>query len=193
MTEKSKIFTSMLMGTIFLLFIAVAGLFIRVNQLQNQILVLMEYFPVDAGQNSGLSIDTNAPDFTLPNTDGKYFSLHDFLGQKILLGFSSIDCPYCKKMYPELRSFSKKSSNLQIVLISRGTLKENQELVQEQQFNFPILTLEQGNSEIGKNFQVPGTPFFYVIDEVGKICSKGFANTEEHLEELIRKCNQNSN
>ena len=35
------------------------------------------------------------------------------------------------------------------------------------------------------DYQVPGTPFFYVIDGEGVIASAGFAGTLEQLETLV--------
>jgi len=42
------------------------------------------------------------------------------------------------------------------------------------------------DDEVMVDYQVPGTPFFYVIDGEGVIVSKGFANTLEQLKELVR-------
>ena len=45
-----------------------------------------------------LEIGTKAPDFTLPNQDGKEVSLSDFLGKKVILYFYPRDnTPGCTK------------------------------------------------------------------------------------------------
>jgi len=36
-----------------------------------------------------------------------------------------------------------------------------------------------------RDYQAPGTPFFYVIDGEGMIASAGFAGTLEQLEALV--------
>jgi len=48
--------------------------------------------------------------------------------------------------------------------------------------DFPMLVWEDS---AGKDYLVPGTPFFYVIHGEGVITSKGFANTLEQLKELV--------
>jgi len=58
--------------------------------------------------------------------------------------------------------------------------RENQ-LVEEQSLSFPILMREDGEA---REYQVQGTPFFYVIDGEGVIANAGFANTLEQLEVL---------
>jgi len=47
--------------------------------------------------------------------------------------------------------------------------------------SFPILMREDGEA---REYQVQGTPFFYVIDGEGVIANAGFANTLEQLEVL---------
>jgi len=66
-------------------------------------------------------------------------------------------------------------------MISRGTTDENRQLVEEQGFGFPVLTWQD---TVAREYQVPGTPFFYVIDREGVIVNAGFAGTLEQLEAL---------
>ena len=47
--------------------------------------------------------------------------------------------------------------------------------------SFPILMREDGEA---REYQVQGTPFFYVIDGEGVIANVGFAGTLEQLEAL---------
>lgn len=188
--ERSNTLVLMLMGIIVLLMVAIIGLFVRMNQLQNQILMSLASLQTGEAQVIGLAVGTHAPAFTLPNVDGSMISLQDFVGQRILLGFSSIQCPACAQMYPGLKAFSRQGHNIQIILISRGALEENQQLVEAQGFSFPVLTLTQDDLEVGQDYEVPGTPFFYVINERGVVCNAGFASTQEHLESLVSGCRQ---
>ncbi len=48
--------------------------------------------------------------------------------------------------------------------------------------SFPILTWEDA---VAREYQVPGTPFFYVIDRKGLIASKGFVGSLRELENLV--------
>ncbi len=188
--DRTNTLVLMLLGIVVLLMIAIVGFFVRMNQLQNQILTSLTSLQTGGAQTMGLAVGTSAPVFTLPDVDGSMISLQDFVGQRILLGFSSIQCPACVQMYPELKAFSRQGHNIQIILISRGTLEENQQLVEVQGFSFPVLTLTQDDLEVGQDYQVPGTPFFYVINEGGMVCNADFANTQEHLESLVSGCRQ---
>ncbi len=106
-------------------------------------------------------------------------SLKGFSGQKVLLVFSSIKCPFCVELFPKLKTFSEQHKEMQVVMISMGTEEENQTLVSQQGFTFPVL--EWGN-EVAKDYLIPGTPFLYVIDEQSLIVDRGPASLLEGLE-----------
>ena len=177
----------MLMGIVILLMVAIIGLFIRMNQLQREVLAALA--PLRAGvmqQEMGLEVGAQAPDFTLPDATGQMVSLEDFAGQRVLLAFSSTHCRACMEMYPHLRAFSESRPDVQVVMISQGSTEENRQLAQMQGFAFPVLPVLDWGDRVMVDYQVPGTPFFYVIDREGVIASRGFANTLEQLKELAR-------
>ena len=181
--SKTDVLILMLMGIVILLMVGNIGLFIRMNQLQREVLAAL--VPLQAGairQEMGLEIGTQAPDFTLPDTSSSMVSLGDFAGQKVLLAFSSTHCPACKGMYPHLKAFSESREDVQVVMISQGSAEENQQLVEEQGFGFPVLTWDD---TVVRDYKVPGMPFFYVIDGEGVVANKSFANTLGQLEALV--------
>ena len=173
----------MLMATLVLLMIAIAGLFLRMNQLQRQVLAALssELVGVPA-QDVGLPVGTAAPDFTLPDLTGKSVSLKNFAGKPMLLTFSSTTCPACQQTYPHLKAFSAARRDLQVVVISRGTADENQRMAAEQGFSFPVLTWDDA---VAQQYKAPGTPFFVAVDEQGVITASGFANTQVELARLL--------
>ncbi|MCK4451710.1 MAG: redoxin domain-containing protein [Anaerolineae bacterium] len=191
MTDESKLPTAlllMLMGIVILLMVAIIGLFLRMNQLQREVLAALAPLQARAmGQEMGLEVGTEAPDFTLLDTNGSMVSLGGFAEQRVLLAFSSTHCSACKEMYPHLKAFSESREDVQVVMISQGSVEENQRLVQEQGFAFPVLTASGWDDEVMLDYQVPGVPFFYVIDEEGIIANAGFANTLEQLEALVER------
>jgi len=185
--SKTDVLILLLMGIVILLMVAIIGLFIRMNQLQSQVLAALAPLRIEAiGQEMGLKVGTEAPDFTLPDTTGGMVSLDDFAGQRVLLAFSSTHCPACMEMYPHLRAFSENRPDVQVVMMSQGSADENQQLVEAQGFAFPVLPVLDWDKKVMVDYQVPGTPFFYVIDGEGMVINKGFANTLEQLKELIQ-------
>ncbi len=184
--SKTDILLLMLIGIIILLMVAIIGLFLRMNQLQQVVLGALASTQTGMPeQEMGLEIGAKAPDFTLPDTAGAMVSLEDFAGQRVLLAFSSIQCTACKETYPHLRAFSESQEDVQVVMISQGSAEENRQLVQIQNFAFPVLPTVGWDDQVMVDYQAPGTPFFYVIDRDGVISNAGFANSLEQLETLV--------
>lgn len=165
-----------IMGLVVFLMITNIGLFLRVNQLQEIILSQMN-------EPKGLQKGIIAPEFNLPDLQGKMVSIEDFKGQQVLMMFSQVRCKYCLEMYPQLKEFQAKYPEITILMISSGTKEENRILVEEHQFSFPVL-IESG--ELVPVYQVPSTPFFYLIDKDGFIASAGIANSLKELEKLVK-------
>jgi len=172
----------MLMGVVILLMIANAGLFLRMNQLQQKVLAALQPLQAMSSKPQGLELGTQAPDFVLPDIEGHQVSIRDFAGQKVLLGFLSPRCQACKGLFPVLVEFAKERKEVRLVVVFLGTEEEVQRVVEKEGFVFPVL---MGDEKMYKAYQVPGTPFFYLLDERGFIANKGGANTLEHLERLI--------
>jgi uncharacterized protein YneF (UPF0154 family) len=106
---KTNVLLLMLMGIVILLMVAIIGLFIRMNQLQGHVLATLAPLQSEAiGQEMGLEIGTEAPDFTLPDTAGRMVSLGDFARQRVLLAFSSARCPACTRDVPSPAGLQRK-------------------------------------------------------------------------------------
>ncbi len=129
----------------------------------------------------GLSAGTQAPFFSLINTEGQTVSLADFAGEPLLLVFSSTTCPACQEMYPTLKEFSDRFTEMQVVMISLGTEEENKSLVRERGFTFSTLNWHE---EVAEAYLVSSIPQFYVINEEGVIANGGFAASMADLERL---------
>lgn len=182
MTENSRIekLLLILMGVVVILMVMNIGLFLRMNQLQSQVVQALAPFQGAFQPTEGLAAGTQAPLFSLTDTGGQMVSLADFAGEPLLLAFSSTTCPACQDKYPMVKEFNERHPDFAFLMISQGSAKENQALVQEQGFAFPVLGW---TDEVAEAYQVPGTPHFYVIED-GVIIYGGFAASVEELENL---------
>lgn len=163
-----------------LLVIANVGIFIRITKLENQ---FNEIFNPTT-TTIGLEIGTEAPDFTLVSFEGEEASLSDYQGEKVFLVFSSTDCLYCKEFLPEIKEFHNDFPEVKIIMISKGTDEENLAMIEESNLDFDILPWDQ---DVVQNYQVPGTPFIYLIDEDGNVQFSGFSEDLQEIEQLIQK------
>lgn len=162
-----------------LLVLANLGIFIRITRLENQINEIFNPVTVKVGLNSG----TAAPDFSLTNLKNETTTLSDYRGKKVFIVFSSTDCLYCKEFWPQIEEFQKKFPEVKIVMVSKGTDEENLVMIEENDFSFDVLRWDE---EMIQSYQVPGTPFLYLIDENGMVQFSGFSEELREIEQLIR-------
>ncbi len=169
----------LLLGVVILLMVANLGLFVRMNQLQSRVIQALEPFQ----RPTGLAVGKQAPSFRLTDTEGQTVSLGDFADTRVLLVFSSVASPACQQIYPFLKDFQKMHPDIAILMVSQGSEEENRALVREKGLSFRVLNSED---DVMRKYQVPALPFFYLIDEQGRVTSRGIALSLEQLENLVK-------
>jgi len=118
----------------------------------------------------GLAAGTPAPDFELPDLQGKLWSLRDFSGKRVLLVFAAPDCVPCDELAPDLVDLhDRKRADLEIVMIVRGDLEENLAKASAHGFRFPVLV--QKGWQVSKRYARFATPVAYVIDGQGLLAT----------------------
>lgn len=116
----------------------------------------------------GLPAGTEAPNFVLPDLDGKTHALVDYRGKRVLLVFSDVTCGPCEAMSPDLVKLAeKKGKKLQVLMISRGDEEANKQKAQA--FGYPFPVLRQKSWEVSKLYGMFATPIGFLIDENGTI------------------------
>lgn len=166
-----------LMIVVLLLLLVTIGLFWRMNQVQREVVDAL----APLRRPTPLAAGTPAPDFRLSTTDGRTYTLQDSAGRQLLLVFSSVTCPPCQQMYPALTQLHARHPDVTVLLISRGSAEENRHLAAAQGFTFPVV---QWQDQTARDYHVPGTPFFYLIDERGAIVGSSFLISD--VEQLMQ-------
>jgi len=128
-----------------------------------------------------LEIGAAAPDFKLPATNGKSYSLSDFKEEYLVIFFTCNHCPYvigsdevtrasAMRFYPEGVRFIGINSN------SASTYEEDDfthmvSRMKEQQF--PWLYLYDESQEVALSYGALKTPHFYLFSEERKLLYTG--------------------
>lgn len=178
MTDRTNSYLKLMMASIILLMIANFGLFIRMNQLQGEVLSILGSLQPP----KGLDVGVEAPQFSLKDLKNQTISLNSFKGQKVLLVFSSTTCSACQKFWPILQQFHLAHPGLSMVLILRGSAEETEEVKKEEGFSFPILGWED---EIAQLYKVSGTPYIVLVSGDQKISFTGFSSDLARLESVV--------
>ena len=94
-----------------------------------------------------LSVGDKAPDFNLQDQDDNTVSLSDFKGQKVLVWFyPKASTPGCTAEGCNLRDHSAEfvEKNIQIIGISKDSVKRQKNFATKYEFPYPLLADESG-------------------------------------------------
>ncbi len=129
-----------------------------------------------------LELGSQAPEFTLPATNGKTYSLKDFKDAKVLVVFFTCNhCPYVTGSDELTRQTAEnyKDSGVKFVAInsnSENTYAEDsfEHMVTRMNENqFPWVYLRDKTQKVAMAYGALRTPHFYVFDENRKLVYTG--------------------
>jgi methylamine dehydrogenase accessory protein MauD len=178
--DSANRYLKLMMSSILLLMIANLGLFLRMNQLQGEVLAVLQPLQLPKGLDEGIQ----APTLSLKSLQGQVVSLQDFKGKEVLLVFSSTTCAACKKFWPTLKQFRQTHPTLDLIMVSRGAPEESQTMAQQENFDFPVLLWDDATAEA---YKVPGTPYLVLVSDDQKVALAGFSNDLSRVESMIAK------
>jgi peroxiredoxin len=131
-----------------------------------------------------LKIDSQAPDFNLPATDGKEYSLDSFVEKNILVIFFTCNhCPYVIGSDEITRQTATKyaSDGVQFIAINSNSpstypVDDFPHMVKRmEQYKFPWVYLFDASQETARNYGALVTPHFYVFNKERKLVYTGRA------------------
>jgi peroxiredoxin len=129
-----------------------------------------------------LQIGEEAPDFTLPATDGKKYSLSDFNQFRFLVVFFTCNhCPYVIGSDEVTRATADKfsSKGVKFVGINSNSEKTYEEdsfpnmVKRMEKFRFPWVYLYDQDQSVVKKYGALRTPHFFVFDEKRQLVYTG--------------------
>lgn len=129
-----------------------------------------------------LALTTPAPDFALPDTDGKLRRLDDFASSAALVvAFLSNHCPYVRHIAPVLGKVSSELAARGVAMVGIGSNDTEAypddrpeamaEVAAASGWEFPVLI--DGDQSVAKAFRAACTPDFYVFDSERRLAYRG--------------------
>lgn len=129
-----------------------------------------------------LELGTEAPPFTLPDTEGEMVSDRDFAGKAgLVVMFICNHCPYVKHVQGEIARLARdyQARNVGFVGISANDAQKHPDdgpeylRRQKQETGFPFPYLYDESQAVAKAYRAACTPDFYVFDKDRKLAYRG--------------------
>jgi peroxiredoxin len=136
--------------------------------------------------HEGLPIGASAPDFEIPDTNGRNVAFEHLLteGKPMLFFFVSTNCNPCAALLPEIETWQKElKGKINFVFISSGNAKENSDKFATAS---PKRILLQKDKEVSTLFGALWTPTALLINADGTIASR-LAAGDTAIRELVEK------
>lgn len=126
----------------------------------------------------------SAPEFTLPDVQGKNHSLEDYRGKYVVLEWINYDCPYVRKHYESgnMQSLQKEYREKGVVWLAINSSApgkqghfSSEEITRrsnEQNAKFDAYLIDE-DGKVGRAYGARTTPHMYVIDPKGNLIYQG--------------------
>jgi len=128
-----------------------------------------------------LELGTEAPDFSLPDTEGNTVSKDDFRGKPLLVMFICNHCPYVKHVADELARLGKDymPKGVGVVAIMSNDVEnypdDSPEKMKAEKASrgYPFPYLYDASQEIAQAYTAACTPDFFLFDADHKLVYRG--------------------
>lgn len=129
-----------------------------------------------------------APEFTLPDLDGKPHALADYRGKVVVLNFWATWCPPCRYEMPAMQRAWAKVRDEDIVFIGVDVGEDTDTVftfLADYPVDFPLLLDEE--AKVIEQYPVTGLPTTYIIDPQGRITHRAVGGREWDDEGLLNE------
>jgi peroxiredoxin len=140
-------------------------------------------------QYMGRSPRTNyeAPDFTLPDLQGKPYRLSDFRGRVIFLNLWATWCPPCRQEMPSMEALYRRLKHRDFVMLAvaedAGGAAAVAPFVQEVAISFPVLL--DPEATLSPRYGATGYPETFIIDRNGQVVNHTIGPADWNSPEMI--------
>ena len=140
-----------------------------------------------------LVVGMTAPNFSLPDLQGKTQRLTDYRGKVVFLNFWATWCKPCKEEMPSMQVLWENLKNQDFMMLAVSmdrvtTTKDIPSFVESLKLSFPILTDSWGQTD--KRYKLMGVPETYIIDQNGVLREKVIGPRDwtrrESIETIVR-------
>ena len=138
------------------------------------------------------ALDTGkaAPDFTLPTTNGRNFSLQQALEKgPVIAAFFKVSCPVCQYALPFLERIYKSQGNKKVTVvgISQNEKRDTELFMKEYGITFPVLLDDTSKYPVSNAYGLTNVPTTFLIASDGNIQISSVSWSKKEIDEINRK------
>jgi peroxiredoxin len=148
-----------------------------------------------------VTVGAQAPEFQLPDLNGRSYALADLLGRMVVLNFWSAECVWCERVDHELIAFLNVWKAQVKILWIASNANESPELIERVASERKLPTvLVDAHQQAVNLYGAQTTPHFFVVDRRGKLAYQGAWDditfrrrvaTKVYIPMVIKSLNQN--
>ena len=128
---------------------------------------------VSCNKDPGPQVGMPAPDFTLPDLEGKLHGLADFRGRVVVLNFWATWCPPCIDEMPSLQRLHQALADRGVAVIAVSVDERFSDVPTfVQKFDLTFSVLYDEGKKVSRKYQTFKYPETYILDREGRLKSK---------------------
>jgi len=120
-----------------------------------------------------------APDFSLPDLDGKITKLSDFKGKIVIVNFWATWCPPCRAEIPSMQrawNILKDKDVMMLAVHIGGNEDKIWTFLNDFNVEFPVLI--DAKSRVSRKWRTRGLPTTYIVDPQGRMALRAIGGRE---------------
>jgi thiol-disulfide isomerase/thioredoxin len=133
-----------------------------------------------------LPVGMAAPDWELPDKEGKLHLLSEYRGKVVVLDFWATWCGPCAEVMPRMQKLHEKYADKGVVVFGVNSWEKSDPvaLMQKKRFTYGLLLKGE---DLAEAYKITTLPVVYIIGDDGRIiyCHEGA--DDKHLDSLIEK------
>lgn len=134
-----------------------------------------------------LAKGTEAPAWTLKDSDGKDVKLSDYKGKVVVLDFWGSWCPPCRAAMPGIQKLHEKYKDKGVAVVGmnyeRNTAANPAKFMKDNGYTYNLVLKAD---TIADKYKVNGWPTFYILDRQGKVLWSAVGHDPSHEEQMAK-------